>query len=447
MRKIVLLYIGIITLMTASMAQDTNYARRIIRTLSSPTMYGRGAAYKGDSIAASFIRSEFYRLNIKELGNRYFQSFSYNTCSMEGQCWIDLNGRRLKPYDEFRVAPWSCSLIRPSINVINIPITILVNQDKLHSFIATHQGSISEAVVYIDATGVEQLDDYEKKNAKSILSELKRRNPFSSKGIIIGLKTLNTYSVSSCDRQRNYTYIEMLASSMPKRVKSLNICINTQYHSQYQTQNVCGIIPGETDTMIVITAHYDHLGLMGEGYKYQEGNEIKQDGAILFAGAHDNASGVAAALDIARIYTYEKPHYSLVFFFLAGEEAGLKGSTYAAEHPLVDFSKVKLLINLDLWCGGNEGLMVFNAESNETKPYFNKLKTLNDAIQVAPEIRPRPNSPNSDHYPFSSLCPSIYILSMGHPYGGYHDPNDTCDACGLANYYNYLLLVTSLLMN
>lgn len=447
MRKLILLAIGIVLLISASLAQDTNYARRIIRNLSSPSMYGRGSAHKGDSIAASFIRSELYRHNVKELGNRYFQSFTYNTCSMEGQCWIDLNGRRLKNYEEFRVAPWSNSLVRPSIEVFNIPFNILLDKKKLQSFIAKHQGSISDALVYIDASGIEQMEDQEKKAARNILNELKRRNPFGSKGIMIGLNTLNTYSVSSCDRQRNYTYIELLTSSMPKRVKNLNICINIQYHPQYQTQNVCGMIPGETDTMIVFTAHYDHLGMMGEGYKYQEDNEIKQDGAIIFPGAHDNASGVAAVLDIARIYTYEKPHYSLVFFFLAGEEVGLKGSSYAAKHPLIDFSKVKLLVNLDMWCGGDEGLMVFNAKSKETKPYFNKLKTLNDAIQVAPEIRPRHNSPNSDHYPFSSLCPSIYILTMGHPYGGYHDPYDTCEACGLGNYYNYLLLVTSLLMN
>ena len=47
----------------------------------------------------------------------------------------------------------------------------------------------------------------------------------------------------------------------------------------YQSQNVCGYIPGETDSMIVFTAHYEHLGMSGD---------------TIFYGAHDNASGTAA---------------------------------------------------------------------------------------------------------------------------------------------------------
>ncbi|MCQ2277851.1 MAG: M28 family peptidase [Bacteroidales bacterium] len=436
---LVLLMGGIIS---SVCAQDTNYARRIIRELSSPGMYGRGASYSGDSIAAKYLRREFRRLGVKPLGVDYYQRYTYNTFSMEGQCWISINGKRLKNYHEFRVAPWSASVTLPEADIVYLPFETFCDNDKLQKFISKRKKALADCFIYIEIPRLIKMSP----TTSAELAKLKKRNPFGSRGIIIGRSALNTYSLSQCESEHSYAYIEVLSSVMPKKIKQSSICINTQFRPNYKTQNVCGLIPGEVDTMIVLTAHYDHLGTMGDGYKYMEGAEIKHEGDITFFGAHDNASGVAAVLDLARLASKEKPHYTLVFMFFSGEEAGLKGSTYAAQHPLVDFNKVKFLLNIDLFCGGNEGLMMFNAQSNETKPYFERLKTLNDALQVAPELRPRTNSPNSDHYPFSSLCPSMYILTMGHPYGGYHDPADRCEACGLENYTNYLTLISSLLI-
>jgi Zn-dependent M28 family amino/carboxypeptidase len=182
--------------------------------------------------------------------------------------------------------------------------------------------------------------------------------------------------------------------------------------------------------MIVFTAHYDHCGTMGDG--------------VIFPGAHDNASGTAAVLDIARIATQKQPYYTIVFMLFSGEELGLRGSKYAAENPLIDFSKVKLLCNIDMFCGGDEGLMVFNANSEQTKPYFEQLKSLNEESHAALELRPRDNSANSDHYWFSNYCPSIFILTMGQPYGGYHDPYDTCEACGLSHYDAFMSMILQL---
>ncbi|MCR4827921.1 MAG: M28 family peptidase [Bacteroidales bacterium] len=182
--------------------------------------------------------------------------------------------------------------------------------------------------------------------------------------------------------------------------------------------------------MIVYTAHYDHLGTMGDD--------------VIFYGAHDNASGVAAVLDLARVAVKEHPHYTHVFCFFSGEEAGLKGSEYAVKHPLFDFDKVRLLVNIDLFCGGDEGLMVFNADDPRVSEHMERLDLLNKALEVAPEIRHRKNSPNSDHYYFSQVVPAIYVLSMGQRYGGYHDPADNCSGCSLEHYLNYLTLISSL---
>ena len=275
-----------------SHGQDSTYARRIIRDLSAPEMFGRGMQNRGDSIAADYIRNELRTLGVKPLTKDYFQYFRFpNT----------------------RTTP-----------------------------------------------------------------------PIVKAG--------------------------------------------------YRSQNVCGYIPGETDTMIVFTAHYEHLGMHGD---------------TIFYGAHDNASGTAAVLDLARMLStvnYPLPtKYTYVFLFFSGEESGLVGSAYFADIPLIKMNKVKLLMNIDLFCGGDDGLMVVNANAPETKPYIDLLEQLNDSRHYAAKIGRRDNAPNSDHWYLSKQCPAVFVYTLGGPFGGYHSPTDTCEGCGLGNYHNFMTLLKTFL--
>ena len=198
----------------------------------------------------------------------------------------------------------------------------------------------------------------------------------------------------------------------------------------YRSQNVCGYIPGETDTMIVFTSHYEHLGMNGD---------------TVFYGAHDNASGTAAVMDIVRMTNLQRGHYTYVFLFFGGEESGLVGSRHFSENPLIPFSKVKLLVNIDLFCGGDDGLMVVNANSRETSAYVDLLQRINDLQSLTPKIGRRDNAANSDHYWFTSECPAIFIYTLGGPFGGYHSPTDTCEGCGLGNYHRHMTLLRAFL--
>lgn len=266
-----------------------------------------------------------------------------------------------------------------------------------------------------------------RKNFINQRNEAKYKKQLKDGTWIIGVDKLDTYSPIVGDKYPNPVYIQVLNSALPKKVRKVEAELPIQFQWQYRSQNVVGYVPGTIDSMIVFTAHYDHCGIMGD--------------FVLFPGAHDNASGTAAVLDIARAVVKKKPYYTYVFMLFSGEESGLKGSQYAATHPLIDLSKVKLLCNIDMFCGGDEGLMCFNAKAENTKPYFDRLCQLNAESHVAPEIRPRDNSANSDHWWFSSQCPAIFLLTMGQPYGGYHDPYDKCEACGLSHYADYLTLI------
>lgn len=248
---------------------------------------------------------------------------------------------------------------------------------------------------------------------------------------VLGNETLHTYSPFRTDTPLTYPFcIEVLKDKMPRKIRKMQFGYDAVYHAEYSTQNVCGYIPGKVDSIVVYTAHYDHCGMMGD--------------SLFFPGAHDNASGVAAVLDIARMAIADKPYYTMVFMLFSGEEVGLCGSKYAASNPLFDLSKVRMLCNIDLFCGGSEGLSIVNALDSSTAPLVNRIKSLNDVMNIAPKIVMRKNAPNSDHYWFSTHCPAIFVFTMGGPYGGYHVPEDVCESCGLENYENYLTLLYSL---
>ena len=240
----------------------------------------------------------------------------------------------------------------------------------------------------------------------------------------------------------DYLRRELMANGVKPLENSANTSIKDAYYQYfrfpqtrtkppivragYRSQNVCGYIPGETDTMIVFTAHYEHLGMNGD---------------TIFYGAHDNASGTAAVMDLARMANLQRGHYTYVFLFFGGEESGLIGSHYFVDNPLIRLSKVKLLINIDLFCGGEDGLMVVNANSRETAPFVDLLQSINDERGYAKKVARRDNAANSDHYWFTSECPAIFIYTLGGPFGGYHSPTDTCDGCGLGNYMNFMSLL------
>jgi hypothetical protein len=182
-----------------------------------------------------------------------------------------------------------------------------------------------------------------------------------------------------------------------------------------ETKNIVAVWPGSDSLLrnefVVVTAHLDHLGK-------------KQDST--YHGANDNASGVSVIMALAEFIHKNKlePGRTLVFILFSGEEAGLKGSLYFVEHPMIDLRKVRLQINLDLVGSGKNGLMLQGTEHFPQEEI--RIKQINDTYFHF-EIGTRPNSPNSDHYFFNLAgVPAFFIYA----YNGtmpYHSPGDTSD--------------------
>ncbi|MFN2596083.1 MAG: M20/M25/M40 family metallo-hydrolase [Pyrinomonadaceae bacterium] len=111
--------------------------------------------------------------------------------------------------------------------------------------------------------------------------------------------------------------------------------------------NVVGVLEGGDaklkDEVIVVGAHYDHLGRGGAGSLAAREGDIHH-------GADDNASGVAAMLELARIFATSapKPRRTVVFVAFGGEEEGLIGSSYYVKNPVAPLAQTVAMINMDM---------------------------------------------------------------------------------------------------
>src|SRR6266851_7992687 len=135
------------------------------------------------------------------------------------------------------------------------------------------------------------------------------------------------------------------ASNRSTRGHNLNLVIDV-IRRESPSFNVIGILPGSDPNLknetIVIGAHYDHLGLGGEG----SGSLSARPG--IHHGADDNASGVAGLIELARMLSSQKPRRTIVFIAFSGEEEGLIGSSYYVNHPIVSLANTVAMINMDM---------------------------------------------------------------------------------------------------
>ncbi len=184
--------------------------------------------------------------------------------------------------------------------------------------------------------------------------------------------------------------------------------------------NVIGYINNEAETTVVIGAHYDHLGMGGEGSLYREGKAIHN-------GADDNASGVAVMLKLADSLIASAPlnnENNYLFIAFSGEEEGLLGSNYFVKNPTIDTKKVSYMINMDMVGRLNEE-KTLAVHGVGTSPVFKQtLFANNDAnlniVEHESGVGP------SDHTSFYLAdIPVLHFFTGQHE--DYHKPGDDAE--------------------
>ena len=198
-----------------------------------------------------------------------------------------------------------------------------------------------------------------------------------------------------------------------------------------ETSNVLGVIEGDEkkDEYVFVTAHYDHLGI--------------QDG-VIYNGADDDGSGTVSLIEMARVFMKAKKEgmklkRSLVFMAVSGEEKGLLGSEFYAEHPVFPLEKTSVDLNIDMI-----GRVDTERKKADTLNYIyvvghdkisTDLQKINEAANKASSNLTLdykfddPKDPNriyyrSDHYNFAKNGVPVLFFYDGMLKSDYHQPTD-----------------------
>ncbi|MBO4489329.1 MAG: M28 family peptidase [Bacteroidales bacterium] len=422
MKKFALIVLCMLACFGGLQAQDSNSVRKDIDALTSRSMFGRGYAYHGDSIAADYIVKRFQSMQLETKE----QEYKFPVYAMEGPVSIILNGKVLKGWEDFVIAPFSPTM-HASLPIVDLDYRILLDQPALDNFFAKNKKA-KKSMLYVDLTRCQNADTL--KTLQRLFGMLQRfKDSFRCKGFILGVDEMSAWTVGMGYHKCQYALIYVKKHLMDAKKNTIKISYTNEAR-QHHTRNVCAMIPGTEvpDSMVVLTAHYDHLGMMGE--------------EVMFPGCHDNASGTASVLDLANYFRLHPLKYTVEIVVFSAEEAGLLGSTYFVSHPLFDLKKVKMVVNLDLMCGGDDGIMVVNAKDSLTNGFYNSLVQLNADSHWVKEVKARDNAANSDHFPFTEKgVPAIFIYTLGGRTGGYHNPYDTSAGASLTAYQGIAHLV------
>jgi hypothetical protein len=195
-------------------------------------------------------------------------------------------------------------------------------------------------------------------------------------------------------------------------------------------RNVVAILRGADPALageaVIVGAHYDHLG-HGGSFSMAPGD------SSIHNGADDNASGVAAMLEIARrLARGPRPARSIVFIAFTGEEEGLLGSSFYAGHPAVALDRTRAMLNLDMVGRLGAGpLIVYGTDTAD------EWKALVDSAAAAEGVQVRGGGDGfgaSDQTSFYARgLPVLHFFTNVH--ADYHRPGDDwekIDAAGLA---------------
>jgi aminopeptidase YwaD len=464
------------------MSQNTRIPGQIkntIQYLASDELEGRRAGEKGDSLAAEYIRDQFNNAGLELLYDNGFQSFSLvSSVEIGNDNLLSFNGNNYVVTTDF--LPYSFTANKQvSASVTFAGYGFSINQDSLQWNDYENLAVKGKWVLLLK--GDPEIDKPESKfaafsedRAKVLTAQdngaagvlLVAGPHFSEKDELQGLfydKNSSTYSIPVFQITRKMAdsilyvtgntieYLEnKINQSMKPVVFQTDVTVSGKadvIQRTATTRNVAAILRGNDPALkneyIVVGAHYDHLGMGGPG----SGSRALDTIAVHY-GADDNASGVAAVIEIAfKSAELKNNRRSLIFAAFGAEEMGLIGSTSFTANPPVDLTKVVAMFNFDmvgrldpdtrsLSIGGSQTSM-------ETEEILNRLGN-GFTLSLSPE-----GSGPSDHAAFYMQNIPVFFVSTGaHP--DYHTPDDVAEKInyeGTSDIVEYIWNVTSEVSN
>lgn len=447
--------------------------------LASEEMQGRETGQPGQKKAAEYIAGIFKTLGLPAIGEKesYFQKITYRTESWENLSLV-IEGETYRSVKDFYAIPYfntdldsfvTNEVIFLGYGIDDKRYSDYENIDVADKVILVYDGEPKDKNGNSLLTGTTQTSDWTKNWRKKLqVAKLKGAkvvlfidSDFQENLLKNAQQSLAGYDVqfSDADLDGSLANNVFLSSTLAKKIVgksykdvikarkkisrrgepvhvkiSCDLAVNLKKRSRtLQGENVLGYIEGVDeqlkDELVIITAHYDHLGMRGES---------------IYFGADDNASGTSTALEIAQAFAEAKkvgqgPRRSVLVMLVSGEEKGLLGSKYYVQNPIFPLENTVVNINVDMVGRVDEkhssnpnyiyvigadrlssDLHRINENANATYTRLELDYTYNE------ESDPNRYYYRSDHYNFAEKgIPAVFYFNGTHK--DYHRTSDTPD--------------------
>jgi len=397
-----------------ALTQNLERAKEHITLLCSKDFEGRAYTNNGHIKAANFIEDQFKQLGLVPLaGKSYQQQFKINANTFVGKHLLKINGKNLKLGVDYMVEP-SSPAGKGKTKVTVIDTTSLRTVNKL-----------KEIATLINKGETLLINNIGKTDYKSTIYGIKAaENPTA---LFEKTDDKLTWHISSS--LSNTVHFIIKDAAVPVEIKRIKYKVKNDFIKNITTQNVIAQVKGTTypDSIVLFTAHYDHIGQMDE--------------TSYVAGANDNASGTAMLINLAEYYAKNPAPYTTVFIAFGGEELGLLGSKHFVDSWWLNLEDIKFQINLDIVGGGSEGVQIVN--SRVFSNAYNLMNSINTKNKYLKQLKLRGAAHNSDHAPFYEKgVPCFFIYTLGGP-PHYHDVFDKAETLPLTGYEGLFNLIVN----
>jgi hypothetical protein len=426
-----------------------------VRFLASDALQGRGTGTKGERKAGAYISNQFKSFGLKPGGEdgTYFQSFSVAggakiekgaSLSIDAGGWEREFGAK---------GDWSAFGFSSSVKNLDVPLVFV-------GFGVSNTETGYDDYAGIDVKGKAVVMLRREPNAKG--RRTSRHAYFTTKAqnakkhgavalivvndeghptgdAVSGFRGGSDAGIAAAHVRRNH--LAKLFSLLGKDLSGIEASIEKDSKPQsfalgrlklnlaitrtpVIARNVIGFLPGTDPTLkdeiVVVGAHYDHLGMGHHGGSL---GGRKASGEI-HHGADDNASGTAGVLELAQAFALNPPKRSLLFIGFSGEERGLLGSAHFVRNPTVDLKKVAAMVNLDM-IGRlrKETLEVGGVGTAKSFPQVVEAALASEGLKGT--LTQSGFGP-SDHSSFCGVGVPVLFLFTG-LHEDYHRPSDTTD--------------------
>lgn len=429
--------------------------------VASKEMEGRETATPGQKKAAAYIESQFQSIGlVPGYKGSYQMPYGVYQDSLTGAS-IEVNGKKFELDTDF-----SLNVGQSNTSLYRFSEIVFVGNGVVDSTRDDYKGLDVRGKAVLMLAGQQQqgqgrggfgnqfarLDAAQKNGAVAVLM-IGGNFPRSTKTNVKGNMYVNAFQ--KVVRPNQYQVSEKIARAIMgddyDKVKAGMITSKTytadlalsfnKTTTNLQSSNVIGLLEGSDlkDEYVFITAHYDHLG--------------KRD-TVIYYGADDDGSGTVGVLEIAEAFVKAKqagkgPRRTMVFMTVSGEEKGLWGSEYYANHPVFPLDKTTVDLNIDMI-----GRADTSRKKGDSSNYVyvvgddkisSDLKVISEATNkkyTKMELDYKFNDPNdrqriyfrSDHYNFAQKGVPIIFYYDGMLGSDYHRPTDTPDKI------NYILM-------